>query len=81
MRTVFCGERIFAVSAMKYTPQKNDHVRLSLRRLDTEPQRVTDEIGQVVNLGQLVVVNQDDRILFFLQFGYSLTNVHRSLLQ
>ena len=60
--TVFCGERIAAVSAMKWTPQKTITEALGGRRLLREAERVADEVGDVLDLGTLVVVGQDHRV-------------------
>ena len=60
--TVLSGHRIEAVSAMKWTPQKaitSDAGRGGLAR---EPERVADEVGDVLDLGQLVVVGEDDGV-------------------
>ena len=60
--TVFSGERIAAVSAMKCTPQKTIDVGVGARRLAREAERVADEVGDVLDLGHLVVVGEDDRV-------------------
>ena len=60
--TVFFGERIAAVSAMKCTPQKTMTSASRLRRLARQAERVADEIGDVLHLGALVVVREDDRV-------------------
>ena len=60
-RTVFSGERIDAVSAMKCTPQKAITLAVGGRRLLGEAERVADEVGHVLDLGQLVVVGEDHR--------------------
>ena len=46
---------------MKCTPQKTISSRIGRRRLAGEPERVADEVGQVLDLGHLVVVGQDHR--------------------
>jgi hypothetical protein len=51
-RTVFCGDRIAAVSAMKCTPQKTMTSAVGLRRLAREAERVADEVGDVLHLGR-----------------------------
>ena len=57
--TVFSGDRIEAVSAMKCTPQ-NAITSLGGRGgLLGEPERVADVVGHVLDLGQLVVVGED----------------------
>ena len=60
--TVFSGERTEAVSAMKWTPQNSITVGVGLRRLAREAERVADEVGDVLELGQLVVVGEDHRV-------------------
>ena len=60
--TRFCGDRIAAVSAMKCTPQKTITVRVGLRRLARQPERVAHEIGDVLHLGALVVVREHDGV-------------------
>ena len=62
MRTVFSGQRIAAVSAMKCTPQKTIDVGVRARGFVREPERVADEVGDVLHLGHLVVVGEDDRV-------------------
>ena len=57
--TVLSGERIEAVSAMKWTPQKAITSALGARRLLREAERVADEVRDVLDLGQLVVVGED----------------------
>ncbi len=61
IRTVFSGQRIEAVSAMKCTPQKTIVSPLGRRRLAGEPERVADVVGHVLDLGHLVVVGEDHR--------------------
>ena len=56
------GERIDAVSAMKCTPQKtivSASVAAAWRR---EAERVADVVGDVLDLGHLVVVGEDHRV-------------------
>ena len=48
-------------------PAEDDHLRVRLRGLDAQSQGIADEIGDVLNLGNLVVVGQDDRLAFLLQ--------------
>ena len=62
IRTVFSGDRIEAVSAMKWTPQKAITSASVARRLAREPERVAHVVGDVLDLGQLVVVGEDDRV-------------------
>ena len=57
--TVFSGERIEAVSAMKCTPQNAITSSVGGGGLDREPERVADVVRDVLDLGQLVVVGQD----------------------
>ena len=60
--TVFSGERIEAVSAMKWTPQKAITEASGGGRLAREAERVADEVGDVLDLGHLVVVGEDHRV-------------------
>ena len=62
IRTVLSGERIEAVSAMKWTPQNAITSASVARRLARELQRVAGEVGDVLELGQLVVVGEDDGV-------------------
>jgi hypothetical protein len=55
------GHRIDAVSAMKCTPQKA-MTRRRCGRLLREAERVADVVGHVLDLGQLVVVGEDDGV-------------------
>ena len=43
---------------------ERDHVGVGGRRLAREAERVAHEVGDVLNLGHLVVVSQDDRVAF-----------------
>ena len=58
--TVFSGHRIEAVSAMKCTPQNAITSASEARGLLREAERVADVVGHVLDLGQLVVVGEDD---------------------
>ena len=60
--TVFWGERTDAVSAMKWTPQKAMTSRVGRGGLARELERVAGEVGDVLNLGHLVVVREDHRV-------------------
>ncbi len=62
IRTVFSGQRIEAVSAMKCTPQKTMTACVGRGRLAAEPERVADVVGDVLHLGHLVVVGKDDGV-------------------
>ena len=62
--TVFAGERIAAVSAMKCTPQKTITSAVVLRRLPREPERVAHHVRDVLHLGTLVVVREDHGVAF-----------------
>ena len=62
IRTVLSGERIEAVSAMKCTPQNAIRRPLGGRRAAAEAERVADVVGDVLDLGQLVVVGEDHRV-------------------
>ena len=56
------GERIFAVSAMKCTPQKTIVYCGRGRGDPRQRQRVADVVGDVLDLRDLVVVRQDDGV-------------------
>ena len=62
MSTVFSGERIDAVSAMKCTPQNAMTSASAAAALARQAERVADVVGDVLHLGHLVVVGQDDRV-------------------
>ena len=57
--TVFSGESIDAVSAMKWTPQKAIVSAPAAAACRERPERIADKIGHVLDLGHLVVVGQD----------------------
>ena len=57
--TVFSGQRIDAVSAMKCTPQKTIVSASVAAACWERPERVADEVGHVLDLGHLVVVGED----------------------
>ena len=62
IRTVFSGERIEAVSAMKWTPQKAIASASVAAACAREAERVAEVVGDVLDLGQLVVVGEDHRV-------------------
>ena len=62
IRTVLSGQRIEAVSAMKWTPQKAITALSTAAAALREPERVADVVGHVLDLGHLVVVGEDDRV-------------------
>ena len=47
---------------MKWTPQKAIDLGVGGRRLAREPERVAEVVGDVLDLGQLVVVGEDDGV-------------------
>ena len=47
---------------MKWTPQKTITSASVDGRLAREPERVADVVGDVLDLGHLVVVGEDDRV-------------------
>ena len=59
-RTVFSGHRIEAVSAMKWTPQNAIASASERGGPLREAERVADVVGDLLDLGQLVVVGEDD---------------------
>ena len=69
-RTVFSGERIFAVSAMKWTPQKTITSASVLAASMLSPRESPTKSATVLHLGKLVVVGQDDGLAFLLQLLY-----------
>ena len=60
--TVFSGERMAAVSAMKCTPQKTITSAAGPGGLAREPERVAHDVGDVLHFGTLVVVGEDHRV-------------------
>ena len=52
MSTVFSGARIFAVSAMKWTPQKTIVLASLAAAMRRQRQRVADVVGDVLDLGR-----------------------------
>ena len=61
MSTVFCGLRIAAVSAMKWTPQKTIASASVAAASRERPSESPDEVRDVLYLGHLVVVGEDHR--------------------
>ena len=57
--TVLSGHRIEAVSAMKWTPQKTITSASGVGGLAGEAERVAHVVGDVLDLGHLVVVGED----------------------
>ena len=57
--TVFSGESTDAVSAMKCTPQNAITSASVFAACCESAERVADEVGHVLDLGQLVVVRED----------------------
>ena len=73
--TVLSGERIVAVSAMKWTPQKTIAAASVAARLAREAERVADEVGHVLDLGHLVVVGEDDGVALARQLAHLVLQV------
>ena len=68
---------------MKCTPQKTIMSALGLRRFARQAERVADEIGDVLDLGALVVVRENDRVALareLLDLGLQLGDRLRSIL-
>ena len=61
------GFRIFAVSAMKWTPQKAITSASTFWAACASCERVADEVGEVLDLGLLVVVREDHRVALALE--------------
>jgi len=66
------GERIDADSAMKCTPQKNDHPGGGFCRFHGEGERVAGDVGYLLHLIPHVVMGQEHSIPFLQQFAYFL---------
>ena len=64
-RTVFPGERIFAVSAMKCTPQKTITSASVCGGLVLSPSESPTKSAMSCTSRQLVVVGQDDGLALF----------------
>ena len=60
--TVFPGERIFAVSAMKWTPQKTMTSASVAAASCERPEGVAQEVAHLLDLHPLVVVAEDHRV-------------------
>ena len=65
--TVFSGERIFAVSAMKRTPQKAITSASVAGGLARQIEAVADEVREVLDLRLLIIMREDDRVALALQ--------------
>ena len=80
MSTVLSGARIFAVSAMKCTPQKTMTSASVAAAFRERRQRVADVVGDVLDLGHLVVVRQDDGLALGCQRAHLVLHAfgHRS---
>ena len=52
---------------MNLTPQKAITSALGRRRLAAQLQRIADEIGEVLDLGLLVIVREDDGVALLAQ--------------
>ena len=59
--TVFCGFRILAVSAMKWTPQKTITSASTVAALRASSRLVADEVRHLEDLGTLIVVREHHR--------------------
>ena len=62
MSTVLSGARIFAVSAMKWTPAKTITRCVGRGGLTGQAERVSNDVGDVLDLRALVVVREQDRV-------------------
>ena len=69
--TVFSGQRIAAVSAMKCTPQKTITSASVLAARLRKPQRIGHEIGDFLHLGALVMMGQDHCVALATKFAYA----------
>ena len=65
--TIFSGLRILAVSAMNLTPQKAITSASVVGGLAAQFEAVADEVGEVLQLGLLVVMRQDHRVALLAQ--------------
>ena len=65
-RTVFVGERIAAVSAMKCTPQKTI-TSAGLGSFARQTERIANKVRHVLDFGAFVVVGEDDGIALLRQ--------------
>src|SRR3990172_1314664 len=80
--TVLSGFRIFAVSAMKCTPAKtmtSAFVFLASCASWSEVARMADEIGDVLDVGLLVVVREHDGVLDLLEARDLVEEVQRRI--
>ena len=57
--TVFCGREHRRRLGHEVHAAERDHLGVGLRRLLREAERIADEVGHVLHLGQLVVVRED----------------------
>ena len=48
-------------------PAKRDDVRIGRLRLATEIQAVADEVRNILDIGRLVIMREDDRVAFLAQ--------------
>jgi hypothetical protein len=56
---------------------KDDHRRVRLRGLDAQIQGIAHKIGNVMNLGQLIVMGEDDRLALLFQLLYLINEFHQ----
>jgi hypothetical protein len=59
-------------------PAEDDRRGLEPGRLAAELERIADEIGGVLDLGELIIMGQDDGVLTPLQLADPGSQVHRS---
>src|SRR3546814_5825462 len=62
-------------------PAEDDHVGVSLGRLARQVEAVPHEIGDVLDIGALVIMRQDHRVAFFTQRSEEHTSELQSLMR
>ena len=50
----------------EFDPAKGNHLGIGRRRLLGQLQRIADIIGQILNLGPLIIMREDDRVALLL---------------
>ena len=56
------GERMAAVSAMKWTPRKDDDVGAGAGGFSGQSEGVSDVVGDILDFGAFIVVGENDRV-------------------
>ena len=79
MSTVLLGEEDLGCFGHEGNPAKDDHLGIRASGLDAQTQGIAHIIGDILDLGQLIVMRQDDGAALSLETINLLNNIHTIL--